>query len=820
MPPSSTTQTRVAAARSIVRHLYALSRTVRLFGIGHPRTTVQLSASYARIFALTPADGLVVELADNGLQVSGVELDSTAAEQSFARFLRQTNRTSFTFNGSFSRETLEDLASVMAFERGAAVRRDRTPKTAGATPDTREWLRDPMRLTALIRSHIEDRSASSENSSSAHAQLSEQAYEDVAKMLQVLGRLGTAENAGIAQMAARELQRLPRPLLDLLREILAEFHDSRQPLAGDALLMNTAEQIIIRLILTKLETGNIVAAEIPSLLHRLGRQLHTLQIFLTKSAVTHKRPPVSLEVSLEDLEYALWSTAPDAAKRMVLLFDTPFYVPAECIERFIERLIAHGEESVAMTILRNYGAAVDGKDAEGRRRASKGVGELAESYALVVPEYMPKLLRSVSRQLMRESDVRMQTTLSTALVRLSYAVQQQRDFSGMSAASEALDEVVHRRPMLGMELRPRISVENRLPEYVDEALTLEHVGHDLASLLQRHAIPVTQQLCARFLTSTLREEAARIAELAARLGPEARQELVRRLRVGNAHDALSAAGLLASVSPEEAIEVLPSRASQWNRVQQDALVRQLAIAASPKRGSVLLKLLPELDSLIIPIAIDEIGMSRDLDAASDLIDIMHASEHARFSEFAKVKAIEALGRMPARTAEFALREMVQERRMLHWTHPHELRTAALQALHMIDPEQAARLVEKSGIKPEELSLGPLAIDPDNPWARQRRYMRIFPLKPMNAVAMSHGARSGLNVVELSLGGGKARREASIQASTELTLQLQVALRKVNSQVLVRSVSGNELTFEFADIGLADRSRLRNFLLTQRSGVAA
>ena len=41
-----------------------------------------------------------------------------------------------------------------------------------------------------------------------------------------------------------------------------------------------------------------------------------------------------------------------------------------------------------------------------------------------------------------------------------------------------------------------------------------------------------------------------------------------------------------------------------------------------------------------------------------------------------------------------------------------------------------------------------------------------------------------------------------------------ALRKLNSQVLVREVAGNEFTFEIADIGLGDRSKLRQILLAQ------
>jgi hypothetical protein len=576
--------------------------------------------------------------------------------------------------------------------------------------------------------------------------------------------------------------------------------------------MQSADQIVIRLILTKLEDGKIVPAEIPGLLKRLG-QRNTRCVAMPSYAEKMARGGgIALESHLEKLEGDLWSTAPDPAKRMVLRSDTPFYVPAPCMEPYLENLIAHGEDLVAAAILKEYGNAVDGRDAEGRRRSANGVGELAELYALVVPGYVPKLLRSVSRQLLRESDLRMQDFLSTTLVRLSYAAQQQRDFVAIAASSDALEEILHRRPMLGMELRPRISVENRVPEYVDEALTARRVDDDLAALLQRHAVPVTQQLCSRFLNCSLREGSGRLAELAGKLGEESRNELLRRVRTGSSEDALSAAGLVSSLAPEEAAKILPKRASDWNRGQQDLLVRQLAVAASPKRGGVLLKLLPDLDALIVPGAIDEIGLSGDIAAADDLIDIAMSDESPRFTDYSKVKAIEALGRLRAANAIDALNELVQGRKMLHWAQPHELRIAALQALHMIDPGLATGFVSQSGINERELSLGPLAIDPDNPWARQRRYSRVFPVKPMAAVATSNTGKAGLDIVTLSLGGGKARRQGKMQLGSDVTLQVQVAMRKLNSRVLVRELSGNEITFEIADIGLSDRFRLRQLLL--------
>jgi hypothetical protein len=276
---------------------------------------------------------------------------------------------------------------------------------------------------------------------------------------------------------------------------------------------------------------------------------------------------------------------------------------------------------------------------------------------------------------------------------------------------------------------------------------------------------------------------------------------------------------MTSLAPDQVIEILPKRASEWSRPQQDLLVRQLAVAASPRRGGVLLTLLPELEALIIPGAIDEIGISGDLEATSQLIEIAHAGQSARFTDYSKVKAIEALGRLHAAAAREPLEELLLSRKMLRPAQPHELRIAALQALHMIDPERAASLVPHSGVTPHELSLGPLAIDPNNPWARQRRYLRVFPLRPMTAVASSNVGKAGLDIVALSLGGGRARRQGTMQPGSDVTLQLQFALRRLNSQVLVREVAGNEITFEIADMGLADRSRLRHFLLAQTLGPA-
>lgn len=806
-------QSKVAAGRGIIRSLYALSRYVRLFGLGHSRTGKQFESAYAQIRGLIPTQGLALVLAGDRLAIDSIALDPGPAEQSFMRFLRDTQKPELHFDERFTIEVLEDIVSAMAFEHGA-------PRTIPNAPvispivddDVRVWLTDASRLLYFLNVALHE-VLSPPAAQTGDTDTSE-ASEDVAHFLHIAGKLGNSTTEGSALGAARELQRLPQPLINLVRETLRELADAQPPHSGDTLLLRWADQVVIRFVLRKLENGDASASQVPGLLERLGRQLNTLRTVMPGYEEKMSRGGIALESHVDALERELWNTAPDDAKRVVLLFDTPYYIPATCIVAYIERLIAHGEELVAATILKNYGMAVDGRDAEGRRRSAKGIPDLAELYALIVPEFVPKLVKSVSRQLMREPDLRMQTLLSTALIRLSYTVQQQRDFVSSAAASDALDEIVHRRPVLGMELRPRISVENRLGEYLDEALTMKRVGEDLVGLLQRYPVPLAQQLSSRFLNCSLREESARLTDLAGRLGEETREALLRRLRTGNSEEALGSVGLLSVLAPDETVAVLPKRTAEWNRGQQDVLIRQLGIAASPKRGALLMKLLPDLDGLIIPGAIDEIGMSGGGEAVGALMDIALAGESPRFSAYSKVKALEALGRLRATAAFEGLNELLHSRKMLHWAQPHELRIAALQALHLIDPERATRFVPQSGISVRELSLGPLAVDPDNPWTRQRRYQRVFPMKPMAAVATSTAGKAGLEILTLSLGGGKARRQGKMQPGSDVTLQLQLALRRLNSQVLVREVAGSEITFEIADIGLSDRSRLRNLILAQ------
>ena len=83
------------------------------------------------------------------------------------------------------------------------------------------------------------------------------------------------------------------------------------------------------------------------------------------------------------------------------------------------------------------------------------------------------------------------------------------------------------------------------------------------------------------------------------------------LRTGQPRQAASVVGLLSRLDVPSLLELLPARLPEWNRFYHDVVVRQIAYGAAHDRGRSLLELLEILDPLVLPQAIDEIGMSGD-----------------------------------------------------------------------------------------------------------------------------------------------------------------------------------------------------------------
>src|SRR5262249_57322783 len=111
---------------------------------------------------------------------------------------------------------------------------------------------------------------------------------------------------------------------------------------------------------------------------------------------------------------------------------------------------------------------------------------------------------------------------------------------------------------------------------------------------------------------------------------------------GQPRQGASAVGLLSRLDVPSMLELLPSRLPEWNRFYHDIVVRQIAYGAAHDRGRSLLELLEILDPLVLPQAVDEIGMSGDRTAVPPLIVIAEAGEAQDRSPLLQLKAVESL----------------------------------------------------------------------------------------------------------------------------------------------------------------------------------
>jgi hypothetical protein len=363
------------------------------------------------------------------------------------------------------------------------------------------------------------------------------------------------------------------------------------------------------------------------------------------------------------------------------------------------------------------------------------------------------------------------------------------------------------------DLRPRVGVENRLPEFIEEALRQETMPQDLLAILRRTSQAGAEHLADRFFRCMRRDECDRMVELVNAAGAPALAQLREILRTGQPRQASVVVGLLSRLDVATLLELLPTRLPEWNRFYHDIVVRQIAYGAAPDRGRTLLELAEVLDPVVLPEAVDEIGMSGDLTAAPPLLAMARPGEAASRSAFVQLKAIESLGRLRDAESVSLLHEIVEAKKTFGWVHHRELRIAAAQALSKTDPRYSGQVLNDSGLESAELAIAPLDTAPACPWVRQRRYERMVLSKTLSATIGSSWGKSKILIRELSLGGGMATKEDNLRIGSEADLEISLGMRnKIRAHVLLRRARVNEVGFEIVNTDLESRYRLRRVLV--------
>jgi hypothetical protein len=640
------------------------------------------------------------------------------------------------------------------------------------------------------------------------------AEEDVRAMLGLFAQLGKSRKDPEAKMDVptfqSRLSAMPVRAQFTLQQALAGLAaQAPSEKADKPMLLKLAEHVAIRFALDSYERGELRVNAVKQLLDRMNSEIEALRKILGSQEEMMAQAGLSVQTYTELLDQEFWEQVPEENKKEVLTSDEAWCVPPRNVRAFLEDMLRRGELKTVNEILMKYAACIALEAPEARRTTAIGLSDLAELYGSGDGSALMECIRRLGNQLAIEREPELQTLISAAFVRMSQEAASKRCYPAMQQALSSLDNIEQQRPGSTQSLRPRIGAEERLPEFIEEALRGGHIADGMTEILALMPKATLHYVTNRFGHCGFREDCEVLGQIVRGLGEDSTLRLLEILQTAPAPEAAETIGLLSHFAPDAVQKILPVRLSQWPRSSHDRAVRQLSSAPPEQRAILLVSLYDSLDALIRPLALDEMGMSGQPECIPKLVEL---AQNDHTPPFHRLKALEALGRLRASAASPTMQHIMDARQVWRWVYPAELRIAAAQALTRIDPTMALEKLNASGLERKDLQLEPTDPEPNSSVMRQRRYARLKLSKNLIAVTTNLRENFRLSIPELNLGGGIGSGERHLAPGSLLSLKFSQGVRHIKAQAIVRGARPQAMAFEFVDMDLEDRARLRKILL--------
>jgi hypothetical protein len=642
---------------------------------------------------------------------------------------------------------------------------------------------------------------------------------EMLRLLRLLAQLAEAAQphnpAPLQQEVWQEkLAALPRNAQLILRQALANVAaKTPNTKVDEAVLLHLAEDLAIRFALDQFERGEVRINAVRQMLDRMGREVGDLRKLLRAREEKMAKAGVAVESQGDILDRQFWAAVPESGKRTVLTSPEAWCVPPRNVQQYVDELLARGESEAAGNVLSAYAGCVRSKDPEARKKAAIGLGQLAGLYSKTASQGLQEALAQTGEQMIREKDPELETLLSSAFVRLSQESASRHYFPAIQQALDSLADLEEHRPSWVQSLRPRMGIENRIPEFIEEALGAEVLPEGFLGVLTRLPEISVERLAVRLARAGRCSERETIVEIARSLGAPSKRHLIEILKTETPPKAAAVAGLLSRLDAPALAELLAARLREGGRGFHDVIVRQLSVGGAPERGQILGNLIDAFDSAVIPFALDEIGMCGDTTLAPQLVQIAKGELLPEASGYVRVKAIEALGRLRAPDATDHLKHFVEARKRFGWAYPEEIRTAAAQALVKVDPEWMEAFFPESGLDPNVVSLAPLDPIPGRDVVRYRRHRRVRLERNVPAQVVSARGKCSSAISVLSMEGGLLNGDVQLAVGTQATLKIPAGIRPISLQAVVRFVRSHQAGFETTSMELEDRAKLRRLLVS-------
>src|SRR3989440_2884448 len=338
------------------------------------------------------------------------------------------------------------------------------------------------------------------SASGGHGEPSEEEIYGILSALTSFGHVGTGQGgvaaAGVFQ---EQMSQLPGRAQDTLKQALASLAaqaPNNKP--DESVIVKLAEHLAIRFALERFERGEVKVNAVRQMLDRMNQEIENLRKILGSHKDKMSEAGILAESHREILDKQLWAAVPASGKRAVLLSGDAWCIPPRNVQSYVGELMEHGNIAEAISIIQNYAACADSEDADSRQKTAVGLSEMAELYAKADPKLLSEALRHVGLRLSVEQDSELQGLVSAAFVRLSQEAATSRYFPAMEQALDLVAGVESQRPGIARSLRGKMGIEERVPEFVEEALKARQVAAGLTDVLRLLPQTTMEQLSARF----------------------------------------------------------------------------------------------------------------------------------------------------------------------------------------------------------------------------------------------------------------------------------------------------------------------------------
>jgi len=817
-----------------LRGFHLLLRTHRLYHPEHPRVLDSLDQAYDGLRnSANELNGLEIRVERGGVvapKLSDAHMPDARGEfHGLASDLQRAGVHTLFFSTKFHVGELDTLALLI---KSALLRSEdaaRRLEMGGWPAQLREQRVEGIQINTLTERKVDSVLASliaalvayggNAPQESADVPIRAPQVEEVTETLCLIGRLTppmevarglSAEDAARAIHTAMESA--SRDTVRMLLSAMTHYTPQEGELP-QVYLKRLSQNLVLELMSTKFADGTLAPAAARPLLNQLGDEIVASGEYRGPHASQHFSSLASAWANDGQRELLLerfWLELAPREKSLVLRGPDIWCVPIAVIRQTLAQLVDTGAEAPrreARAILLSYARRLEHADSPARRIVAAGLGELTPLLESLWPNQLPEELSKLTlAALVRETAPETSALLAAFLETLGRIAVSRGDFAGFENILHGLERLPRDAEHEYMTaLGHRLVANDRWMMLVDAALANRALDPVLPRLLSRDPERLLDRLTLLLTDPRGPEMMPAMARLLRAIGVPVLTVLETRLFEARRQRVSAAIRLLAVADPDRLLRGLTRAMASWEWNLQDLAVSELSRPAnSPSAQStafVFSAILQDAHPLVVPMMIDQIGIGQETTAVPLLMEIAAGEHETLRDQFARIKAIEALGRLRATEATDLLRQLAVKKEGLTYIEPGGLRAAAEDALALME-EGPASARARAAFEPAAAPLGNFAVP--------RRYARIPLESPLRAQIGGQQATMA-RVRTISLGGAYVESPNRLSPGDSIQLEIRAGLRKIHSTAIVRNVGPHGNGVEFVHMKDEDRERLRKLV---------